>query len=419
MNSIIYTHATTYPQCGHTIHDKNSNIIGAFGLETISNHFPICENCWLTPNPRGPAATLEPDALYEGRWYTAPEFGSALQEKARFLWDRVAARYSKSDRERLDLYTDQNYQCGDWLHQMLPETHGKFHEILKILVSDYWFNLDTDCQLSTLQRRVIVQLHRVVVQQHYTTSRLRDHQEILASKPEALALLLQGSAAGMKAVPLEDIGEEDRECRICSNEYGTRNDGVIETAVELPCGHQFGGWCITEWFSRSKRSCPYCRSVVPGPGRALGGMDLWDLDLEGYSEWDVQRQVHGRIDSEGWHFAYAEWMFEFFDDEDHQQQEELERRACEAYISSRDLNLNLQLFWGQGLQRYRRCIWNETQRIDFRINRSPDEESEEIHRRRLVRPAEFPEEEDEFLQIEAHLAMVEALEEEGLGVHLV
>ena len=56
------------------------------------------------------------------------------------------------------------------------------------------------------------------------------------------------------------------ECMICREEYGTvpSDNGTIEHAVSLPCGHHVGSECIAIWLSPGDglgNSCPLCRTV--------------------------------------------------------------------------------------------------------------------------------------------------------------
>jgi hypothetical protein len=51
-------------------------------------------------------------------------------------------------------------------------------------------------------------------------------------------------------------------CTICHEVIGQpRLDGVVETAVMLPCGHIFGSQCISRWVENASthQDCPNCR----------------------------------------------------------------------------------------------------------------------------------------------------------------
>ena len=75
---------------------------------------------------------------------------------------------------------------------------------------------------------------------------------------DALAALIPMTIAEVKA---ED---EDTNCIICYNEFGTPNpEGIVETPLRLPkCKHIFGNICIKKWFEDAD-SCPYCRDKLP------------------------------------------------------------------------------------------------------------------------------------------------------------
>jgi hypothetical protein len=51
-------------------------------------------------------------------------------------------------------------------------------------------------------------------------------------------------------------------CTICNEVIGQpRPDGLVETAVMLPCGHIFGSLCISRWLedASTHQDCPNCR----------------------------------------------------------------------------------------------------------------------------------------------------------------
>jgi len=47
-------------------------------------------------------------------------------------------------------------------------------------------------------------------------------------------------------------------CLVCHEEYGVSREKRV---VALPCGHEFHGDCINQWFDREK-TCPVCRKEL-------------------------------------------------------------------------------------------------------------------------------------------------------------
>lgn len=73
-----------------------------------------------------------------------------------------------------------------------------------------------------------------------------------------------------EAVPTHELGEEDRECVICTTQFGDRmGEGTIEHAVRLTCKHIAGSLCLQGWLKTS-RQCPFCRAeLFPEPHEPL------------------------------------------------------------------------------------------------------------------------------------------------------
>jgi hypothetical protein len=61
------------------------------------------------------------------------------------------------------------------------------------------------------------------------------------------------------SAPVSMDPEDAQRCCICFDAYctSTRDDGA-EVPIQLPCGHVFGGTCITRWM-QTKTTCPLCR----------------------------------------------------------------------------------------------------------------------------------------------------------------
>ncbi|KUJ12698.1 uncharacterized protein LY89DRAFT_785292 [Mollisia scopiformis] len=58
--------------------------------------------------------------------------------------------------------------------------------------------------------------------------------------------------------------DEDDICPVCQEHHEVRGDGLdipdeVDDVRELPCGHKFHYFCITEWLNTGSNSCPYCR----------------------------------------------------------------------------------------------------------------------------------------------------------------
>jgi len=66
----------------------------------------------------------------------------------------------------------------------------------------------------------------------------------------------------MDAIQAQLDEQPSYRCTICHEVLGLpRQDGVIETAVMLPCGHVFGSGCISRWLedASTHQDCPNCR----------------------------------------------------------------------------------------------------------------------------------------------------------------
>ena len=62
-----------------------------------------------------------------------------------------------------------------------------------------------------------------------------------------------------EAIPTHELPEDDRECAICTTEYGHRMaDGRIEHAVKLSCKHIAGSLCLQQWLTDNTQ-CAFCR----------------------------------------------------------------------------------------------------------------------------------------------------------------
>ncbi|KAL6710714.1 Ubiquitin-protein ligase [Coniothyrium glycines] len=78
-----------------------------------------------------------------------------------------------------------------------------------------------------------------------------------------------------RRLPSELSEETSKACDICQKDYSTVHVKAIEEeeiAIELPCGHVFGEFCIFEWFDtckthKNKVTCPMCRKQLIEPMR--------------------------------------------------------------------------------------------------------------------------------------------------------
>ncbi|KAF1851828.1 uncharacterized protein K460DRAFT_273535 [Cucurbitaria berberidis CBS 394.84] len=69
--------------------------------------------------------------------------------------------------------------------------------------------------------------------------------------------------------------ETSKSCDICQKDYSRTQVQLSEeeeVAVELPCGHVFGEFCIFQWFDtckthKNKVTCPMCRKLLIEPSR--------------------------------------------------------------------------------------------------------------------------------------------------------
>ncbi|RDW78149.1 hypothetical protein BP5796_06001 [Coleophoma crateriformis] len=103
---------------------------------------------------------------------------------------------------------------------------------------------------------------------HYHRNLFLDDENSLAAvrgiAAGAKRVVSQSAIATLEKVDLKELGETDRTCIICYNDFGVANpEGVTENPLRLPkCQHVFGNVCIKKWFEDSD-SCPYCRDKLP------------------------------------------------------------------------------------------------------------------------------------------------------------
>lgn len=76
-------------------------------------------------------------------------------------------------------------------------------------------------------------------------------------------------------LPSELPKETSTTCDICQKDYSPKHVQPAEeeeVAIELPCGHVFGEFCIFQWFDtckahKNKVTCPMCRKQLVEPSR--------------------------------------------------------------------------------------------------------------------------------------------------------
>ena len=64
----------------------------------------------------------------------------------------------------------------------------------------------------------------------------------------------------LQVIKIQDVNklnDENKKCIICLEDYKN-----YDKAIYLPCFHLFHKKCITEWFKRNKRFCPFCKSAI-------------------------------------------------------------------------------------------------------------------------------------------------------------
>ena len=76
-----------------------------------------------------------------------------------------------------------------------------------------------------------------------------------------------GTVNRLSVVRLENVPETSRECCICMEEFA-EHDVLVETS----CKHIFHKQCCREWL-RQARTCPVCRSDIPGSLQAPSQME--------------------------------------------------------------------------------------------------------------------------------------------------
>ena len=82
------------------------------------------------------------------------------------------------------------------------------------------------------------------------------------------------------------VSLEGEHCGICLEEYNTlsRETGMIEAAIRLPCNHVIGSACIATWL-KDTNTCPICRreffQAQPRPNLEHGIIDGPDNENEG------------------------------------------------------------------------------------------------------------------------------------------
>ena len=136
----------------------------------------------------------------------------------------------------------------------------------------------------------------------YFFSSANRHSSLLFRTVKLLVVcstMAQKFLEGLPKVNTEDLPKGSG-CMICQEAYSTRieEDGTMESAVRLPCGHDIGVDCIRTWLSlekEAKNSCPACRMrFFPAQPRPYMEHRAF-VDLEGDEE-DNWHGPRGRVD---------------------------------------------------------------------------------------------------------------------------
>lgn len=107
---------------------------------------------------------------------------------------------------------------------------------------------------------------------------------------------------GLPKANIEDL-PGDSSCMICQDVYGTEpeEDGTVESAVRLPCGHDIGADCIRTWLSAEKEAkthAQHCRvrffPAQPRPYMEHGAFE--EEEEEEDDEEDDWHGARGRVD---------------------------------------------------------------------------------------------------------------------------
>ncbi len=96
----------------------------------------------------------------------------------------------------------------------------------------------------------------------------------------------QDAVSSLPRVSLETLGDDDRNCAICKDEFGIKfQDKKSEHPVRTPCGHVIGVECLTIWLS-DHNTCPSCRAILDFPQNEEEAMSGESKHLEDYDESD-------------------------------------------------------------------------------------------------------------------------------------
>ena len=133
-------------------------------------------------------------------------------------------------------------------------------------------------------------------------------------------------------LPQVDLGElpDESKCMICLAVYytETEEDGTMEIAVRLPCGHDVGDECIRIWLSPDKEgrnSCPACRmTFFPGQPRPYMEHEMFEEEREAVDERVDDHEFEYEFEREDEHEGEDEdeGEDEYESEDEHQSEEE-------------------------------------------------------------------------------------------------
>jgi hypothetical protein len=123
---------------------------------------------------------------------------------------------------------------------------------LKQFLQDNWENVSQRDRLSILEFNTSFLAWREEMEKYELQDQISSHERLEA-------------VSSLPRVSLENLGDDDRNCAICKDEFGvTFQDKKSECPVRTPCGHVIGLECLKIWLS-DHNTCPSCRAILDFP----------------------------------------------------------------------------------------------------------------------------------------------------------